>query len=412
MAGRRILFIHDSFPAQFGALGLWLAKQGWEVGYATAATGITAARARAAGLRLLRYAPHRRPSGGTHPYAQPMERAAINAQAFLRTALAARRQGYDPDIVVAHSGWGAGMFARDAFPRARFVAYCEWWYRYPGLDVSYLADLAGEPPPASVEAPMHERARNAPIAMDLAAADAALCPTDFQAAQFPPVFRAALRIEHDGIDTELFSPEAAERSSTLGGLVARDARVVSYATRGMEPHRGFPQFIAALPRVLAADPAAVAVIAGENRVAYGGDAARRVDWKARAMAGHGVDPARVRFVGRLGRADYIRLLRRSDAHVYLTVPFVLSWSMLEAMSAGCALVASDTAPVREFADDSTARLIDMRDGAALADAILATIADRAAANPRRIAARASIRDRVDSRDMFGRKASMFETLCG
>ena len=166
-----------------------------------------------------------------------------------------------------------------------------------------------------------------------------ICPTDFQAAQFPPLFRRALTVLHDGIDTDRFRPDPAARRDTLGGLVAEDARVITYATRGMEPHRGFPQFMAALPAVLAADPKAVAVVAGENRVAYGGEALRRVDWKARALAENDIDPARVHFVGHLAPADYLRLLQRSDAHVYLTVPFVLSWSMLEAMSAGCGLVA-------------------------------------------------------------------------
>ena len=289
-----------------------------------------------------------------------MDRAAINGQGFVRAALTARNAGYRPDIIVAHSGWGAGMFARDVFPEAAYVAYCEWWYSHPGADVTYLAMLAGKPVTASIEAPMHERARNAPIAMDIAAADAVLCPTRFQAAQFPALLRAGLTVQHDGIDTDFYAPDPAERHSTLGGLVAEDAHLVTYATRGMEPHRGFPQFIAALPAILAADPRTVAVIAGENRVAYGGKALRGTDWKAKALAETDIDPDRVHFVGRLARADYLRLLRRSDAHVYLTVPFVLSWSMLEAMSTGCALVLSDTDPVREFADADAAHLVDLR----------------------------------------------------
>lgn len=346
-----ILFVHDDFPAQFGAFGRWLAGQGWEVAFATSAPD-----ARAEGVRILRYAPHRRPSPETHPYAQPMDRAALRAQAFLRVALAARAEGYRPDVVVSHAGPGAGMFVRDVFPRAASVAYCEWWYRFPGADVEFLAPIEPAAVARGPEAAVHERARNAPMALELLAADAGLCPTAFQAAQFPAAFRGRLKVLHDGIDTGFFRPGAGD--ATLGGLLAPGARVVTYATRGMEPHRGFPQFMAALPAVLAADPAAVAVVAGENRVAYGGDGLRRVDWKARALAAHDIDPARVHFVGPLPLAEYLALLRRSDAHVYLTVPFVLSWSLLEAMGTGCALVASDTAPVREFADDASVRLVD------------------------------------------------------
>ncbi len=402
---RRILFVHDNYPAQFGGLGQWLASRGWEVAFATAHPPAEAP----AEMRILAYAPHRAPSRETHPYAQPMDKAAINAQAFARSALAARQRGYRPDVVVAHSGWGAGMFAKDIFPEAAFVAYCEWWYRFPGADVAFLAEMEGRPLGAPLEAPMHERARNAPIAMDLSAADAAICPTKFQASQFPEIFRRTLRVLHDGIDTDRFRPDAAVRHATLGGIVAEDARVVTYATRGMEPHRGFPQFMAALPAVLADDPKAVAVIAGENRVAYGGDGVRKTDWKARALAENDLDPARVHFVGRLGSADYLRLLQRSDAHVYLTVPFVLSWSMLEAMSTGCGLVLSDTDPVREFGDRTNAALVDMTRPDTIADGVREMLADPTSDRRRR--ARELVQRRLSRPSLFAQKEKLFAGLC-
>jgi glycosyltransferase involved in cell wall biosynthesis len=396
-----ILFVHDNYPAQFGSFGQWLARRGWEVGFATAATVPGAA-----GTRLIRYASHRPPSRETHPYAQPMDRAAIKAQGFVRAALAARQDGYRPDVVMAHSGWGAGMFAKDVFPAARFVPYCEWWYHHPGPDVRFLATLAGHEPGGSVETPIHERARNAPIAMELAAADAAICPTGFQAAQFPPVFRQALTVVHDGIDTDAFCPAAMDR--TLAGMVPAEARIVTYATRGMEPHRGFPQFMAALPSILA-DPATHVVIAGANRVAYGGDRLRQVDWKERALAALDIDRSRCHFVGHLKRDGYLALLRRSDARVYLTVPFVLSWSMLEAMAVGCNLVLSDTDPVREFADHGAALLVDMADSGAIAAAVRTALDDPTAA-VRRTAARARIEAEVSTARLFPRKEAWLRSL--
>ena len=384
MRAPSVLFVHDSFPGQFGALARGLAATGWDVAFATAAA------AAAAGVRVLRYAPHREPSPATHPYAQPMDRAAIRAQAFARAALAARRDGFAPDVVVTHAGWGAGMFAKQTFPRARVIAYCEWWYRHPGADVAWLA-AHGYRGAAGPEAALHEQARNAPIAVELAAADAAVCPTAFQAAQFPSVFRDRLAIIHDGIDADRFSPCPERRDDTLAGLVPEGARLVTYATRGMEPHRGFPEIMAALPAVLAAEPRAFVVVAGENRVCYGGDDLRRTDWKARALAENDIDPSRVRFTGTLEPAAYLRLLQRSDAHVYLTVPFVLSWSMLEAMATGCALVASDTAPVREFAGPDAAILADHARPETIAGAILATLEGAA---DRRAAARRTIEERV------------------
>jgi glycosyltransferase involved in cell wall biosynthesis len=370
MTGRRILFVHDNFPGQFGALAIHLRDRGWQVAFACKPS-----QRSLPGVRILTYRPHRAPRPETHPYAQAMDRAAITAQAFVRTALEARAQGYRPDLVVAHSGWGAGMFARDVFPEAGFIAYCEWWYRHPGADTAFLAALEAREPGTSVEAAILERARNAPIALDLASADAALCPTEFQARQFPDHLRRGLTLGHDGVDTDRFRPAPAHFDRSLGGLVPEDAPIVTYATRGMEPHRGFPQVMAALPQVLAENPKAIVLIAGENRVAYGGDAIRRVDWKARALAEHGLDPARVRFLGRLDPARYLALLQRSDAHVYLTVPFVLSWSMLEAMSVGAPMVLSDTEPVREFAGAQESWLVDFT-AASIAQGISAALADR------------------------------------
>ena len=386
MPAPTILFVHDSFPGQFGALARGFAADGWQVGFATAAPV-----AATAGLRLLRYAPHREPAAATHPYAQPMDRAALRAQGFARSALAAKRDGFAPDVVVNHTGGGAGMFAKQIFPRARVIAYCEWWYRFPGADVAWLA-AHGYAHAAAPEAPLHEQARNAPIALELAAADGAVCPTAFQAAQFPPALRDRLTVLHDGVDTDRFRPAAGGREDTLDGLLPEGTRLVTYATRGMEPHRGFPEFMAALPAVLAADPRAVAVIAGDNRVCYGGDGLRATDWKARALAENAIDPQRIRFTGTLDPALWLRLLQRSDAHVYLTVPFVLSWSMLEAMATGCAMVASDTAPVREFAGRASAALVDHARPAAIAEAIVATLADPA--EVRRAAAREAAQERV------------------
>jgi glycosyltransferase involved in cell wall biosynthesis len=399
-----ILFVHDSFPAQFGALGAWLARSGWEVAFATAARS-----ARAEAIRIIRYAAHREPAPQTHPYALPMERAALKGQAFARAALAARRGGFRPDVVVAHSGWGSGLYARDVFPEAAFVAYCEWWYNHPGPDVAFLTGLGG-PEVGGVEAGMIERGRNAPIALDIAGAAAALCPTRFQAGQFPHPFRRALTVLHDGIDTEVFSPEARAQRDTLGGLVPETARVVTYATRGMEPHRGFPQFVASLREVFAAVPDAVAVVAGRNEVAYGGDRLRGVDWKARALAEHDVDPHRVHFVGHLAHRDYLRLLGRSDAHVYLTVPFVLSWSMLEAMSVGCALVASSTEPVTEFANNENARLVDLHSPSAIAAGITELLLDPAPAVRLRTAARRCVEEKLSTRRIFRAKRALLESL--
>ena len=248
------------------------------------------------------------------------------------------------------------------------------------------------------------------MAMELAAADAAVCPTAFQAAQFPKVFRDALTVLHDGIDTGFLPPRPGGRDRTprRPGGRGRPRRHLRDPRHGAAPR--LPEFMAALPEILA-DPKAVAVIAGENRVCYGGDALRAVDWKARALAAHDIDPARVHFVGHLDAAAYLRLLRRSDAHVYLTVPFVLSWSMLEAM-ARLRLVLSDTAPVREFADPGSALLVEMGDCHAITAAVRDAFSDGEGSARRRKRARAHIESSVAAAIQFPRKEQWFLQLTG
>jgi glycosyltransferase involved in cell wall biosynthesis len=407
MAKRSILFVHDNFPAQFGQFGGWLAARGWEVAFATAKQGVTSQS-----FRILPYKPHREPSAETHPYAQSLDKAAINAQGFARTAYAAYGKGYRPDIVMAHAGWGAGMFAKDIFPQAVSAPFCEWWYRTPAPDSAFLArSLPQREQP--VDTAILQDARNAPILFDLANADLAFCPTKFQAAQFPPRVRSWLTVLHDGVDTVLHAPNPAVAASTLEGLVPEGAEVVTYATRGNEPHRGFPQFIRALPALFAARPKAHAVIVGENRVAYGDKRLREVDWRAKLMEEVAPDPSRVHFTGPLPREKYIAVLQRSDAHVYLTAPFVLSWSMLESMSIGCLLVASDTDPVREFATDGeTALLTDFFDHDRLAARLIEALEDRAMGARLRAQARARIVETVAAPVMWRRKLELLEEALG
>ncbi|MTE01142.1 glycosyltransferase [Paracoccus sp. YIM 132242] len=389
MAGApSILIIHDHFPGQFGALALHLAANGWDVTFATRTMPVINP-----GYRVVSFTPHRGPSSKTHPYAQPMDRAVLTGQAFARTGIALRNEGYRPHVIVCHSGWGAGLFAKDIFPEARLVSYAEWWYNSPGADIAFLAGSYPDVIDSGPDARMMERARNAHLALDLSSADACLCPTHFQAAQFPASIKRDLIVGHDGIDTSFFSPGPPE-DPTLGGRVPDDARVVTFATRGMEPHRGFPEFMKAVPSIIAADRRIHVVIAGQNKVVYGPRSIRVRDWKAEALSTLNLDPARVVFTGALRVNEYRNLLRRSDAHVYLTVPFVLSWSMLEAMSAARRLVLSDTSPVREFAGTGQA-ILSAISPPSIADAVLEALDDVSDRSQR---ARDLIKDRIPLHD--------------
>ncbi len=334
----RIVFLHDNYPAQFGAFGHYLSSKGWDVLY-----GTQRKVAQPQGVTIFNYAPHRGLTKEIHPYAATYERAVLNGQAVARAALKLKAGGYRPDIVMAHSGWGAGLFVKDVWPDAHYIGYFEWYYRADAEDISFLDDGA-----RAFDDELRSRSRNAPILMDLAHCDSAIVPTEYQKSQFPSSFLDKLTVFHDGVDTNYFAPAPDARLHIPSLDLSHVDELVTYVARGMEPYRGFPAFMRALEIVLKARPNAHAVIVGEDRIAYGRRLPEGESWKKRMLAECDLDPERVHFTGLFPRDQYRAVLQASAVHRYLTAPFVLSWSLLEAMSAGCALVVWDTAPVKEL----------------------------------------------------------------
>ncbi len=377
----RVLFCHTNFPGQFGGFGAWLAERGWDVMFATGREGAQPPT----GTRLFRFTHHKSGAPETHRHARPLDQALKTAESFAAAAIRGRAQGFAPDVIVAHSGWGAGTYAKAVWPEARFVSYAEWWYNWPRVDVH-----PDDPPPSDPTAVAAKAlARNAPMLLDLAAADAVLVPTHFQAAQFPGWLRPRISVLHDGVDTAGFAPDPDARDALAASLgLPAEAEILSYATRGMEPYRGFPEFMRALARLQAERPRLHAVIAGEDRVAYGEPLPEGESWKQRLLAELPLDTARVHFTGLLPPLDYRRLLQGTDVHVYLTLPFVLSWSMIEAMSTGCRLVVSDVDPVTEaLGHDAVALKVSHYAPEALARTIATALDDLDAGRRRGLAAR-------------------------
>lgn len=376
----KIVFAHQNFPGQFGAFARYLADAGCEVWFFTAKESTP----EIPGIRIVRMTPHRDPAPGVHRYAGALEKAAINGQAFANAAVSARKKGLNPDVVIAHSGWGSGTFAKAVWPECRYVPYVEWYYSWPPVD-----DVSVEPAQSMEDGRALSMGRNAPTLLDLAAADLAFCPTEFQARQFPAHLRGRIEVLHDGVDAKALAPKPGLRPEGLGA--PEDAEWISYATRGMEPHRGFPEFMRALATLQKRRPTLHAIIGGEDRVAYGRRLPEGESWKARMLAECDLDGSRLHFTGPVSRSAYTRMLQATDLHVYLTVPFVLSWSLIEAMSAGAPIVASDVEPVREALRHGVeAELVDHRDPQALAAAMARLLDDRARARALGAAARARV----------------------
>ncbi len=397
----QILFLHNNFPAQFGGLSSHLRNQGWDVWFGTHRKD-----ASHPAISTFRYSPHRTPDENIHPYSASWEKAVINGQSMARAAIELKkRHELQPDVVVSHSGWGPGLFVKDIWPTTRSVGYFEWYYNSPGPDVAFLDDR-----PPSYDQAARSRARNAPILLDLASVDLGICPTAWQKSQFPSIFDERLVVHHDGVDTATYAPRPGLGLDVPGAQLPPDAEIVTYVARGMEPYRGFPQFMAALAKLQERRTQTHAVIVGEDRVAYGKKLAEGDSHMKRALEGLSLDLERTHFTGYLQRSDYLKVLQASSAHVYLTVPFVLSWSMMEAMSVGCVLVASDTAPVREVVNDENGVLVDFHDAESIAAGLDRALTDKHAQEARRIAARRTIEERYAADKIMREKQRMFEAL--
>ena len=385
----KILFVHQNFPGQFPHLAPALAARGHQV------LALTDERnARPSPVPTVRYkAPEAAPVAGLgRSYAGHAERGYLAA----RGARVLRdRHGFLPDVIIGHTGWGETLFLREIWPDARLLVYAELLYRTRGHDVGFDPEFQD----AGDEARMLAVARSAHLIQGIVQADAAIAPTRYQADSFPPDLRGKITVIHDGIDTARVRPDPAARLTLPDGRVLEAGdEVLSYVGRSLEPYRGFHIFMRALPRVLAARPQARAVILGADDVSYGNPPRDGGTWKARMLAelGDRLDLSRVHFLGRVPYADYLSLLQVARVHCYLTYPFVLSWSLTEAMAAGAHIVASDTEPVRELIrDGDNGRLVPFFDVAALSDALIRALAGDPEADRLRAAARRTIRDGYD-----------------
>lgn len=403
----RVLFLHNNFPAQYRHVAAALAADP-----ANQVVFLTQRQEGAMpGIRKRHYRPGREASSQAHHYLRGTEAAVLNGQAVWRACRDLSREGFVPDIVCSHSGWGNGLYIKDIFPNARHLSYFEWYYHGRGSDADFLKD-----PPLGADDLCRLRTRNASILMDLAHCDWGLSPTRFQVSRFPPVFRAKMSVLHDGIDVDFFVPAADARAKLaalrIPGLpTGPETELLTYATRGMEPYRGFPQFMRAAARLLAERPRLHAVVVGEDRVAYGRPLPPGQSWRRRMMEELRIDPARIHFTGLLPYPDYLTVLQASDVHVYLTVPFVLSWSLLEAMSAGCLIVASNTPPVRELiVDDREGLLTEFFDIEAMAARIAGALERTDRGEPLRRAARSRIQRNYALRDLLPRHLDLIRQV--
>jgi glycosyltransferase involved in cell wall biosynthesis len=394
----RVLFIHQNLPGQFRRLMRYLqTRPDFDV---VAIGEETAVRRESAGpkVRTIGYARPDGPGEKTHHYLRHFEGCVRRGQAVARACVALKQDGFVPDVVVCHPGWGEALFVKDVFPQARLVVFCEFWWAASGLDVGFDPEY-----PVSFDDRLRIRIKNSVLMQSLLAADDGVAPTAWQRGVHPPELRGKIREVHEGIDTQQLSPDPHARLELPGGAVLTRAQpVLTFVARNLEPYRGFHVFMRSLPRLLAGNPELQVVVIGGDGVSYGrrppqGHASYREALKAELDGrGEAVDWSRVHFLGKVPYATYRSALQVSSLHVYLTYPFVLSWSMLEAMAVGVPVLGSDTAPVREvIRDGENGYLTPFFDAALLADRALDLIARRAEIAPIGQAGRETVRTRYD-----------------
>ncbi len=386
----KILFVHQNFPGQFPHLAPALAARGHQVLALT-----DEHNDRPSPVQVLRYkAPEPVETNGVlgRSYSDFAERGLMAA----RGARALRdRPGFTPDVIIGHTGWGETLFLREIWPDAKLLVYAELLYRTRGHDVGFDPEVSA----GSDEGRFMTVARSAHLIQGLVQADAAISPTRYQADSFPPDLRGKITVIHDGIETDKVRPDPHAVLTLPDGATLRAGdEVLSYVSRSLEPYRGFHIFMRALPEVLAARPKAQVVLVGGDGTSYGGAPRDAESWKAKMLAelGGGLDLNRIHFLGRVPYGDYLSLIQVARVHCYLTYPFVLSWSLTEAMAAGGYVVGSDTEPVRELIrDGENGRLVPFFDVPALSAALIRGLAGDPDADRLRAAARRSILDGYD-----------------
>jgi glycosyltransferase involved in cell wall biosynthesis len=323
-----VLFVHQNFPGQYGRIAAWYASHGHQV-VAIGEKANLLRRRQIPGVKLLGYQLQ-------VPQGDASQKAIHRGKRVATAASVLRRSGFVPDAIFAHIGWGEALFLKDVYPEAKMLLYGEFFYRSQGADLGFDPEY-----PATPEKILRLRVMNAPLLMALDAADWTMAPTRWQWRQFPAAYRARMSVIHDGIDTDTVTPGNPEEE------------LITYVARNLEPYRGFHTFMRAIPEIQKRRPGARIVIVGGDEVSYSPRLPQGETYRSRLLRelDGKIDLSRVRFLGKIPYGDYLALLRRSSVHVYLTYPFVLSWSLLEAMSAGCLVVASRTPPVEEVIRD-------------------------------------------------------------
>ena len=406
----KILFVHQSFPGQYVHIVRALAAQG---GHQLVALGIEQAHPPTIhGVHYIRYGLSRGNAAGVHVLAAETESKVIRAEACATAAHQLKEQGFTPDLICAHPGWGEALFLPDVWPGVPILFYQELYYHPRGLDTDFDPELQGT---TSWLSCAKVRMKNAYLQLTLEASRWNVSPTNFQRSTFPSHWQSRISAIHDGVDCQIACPSVSPTALQLtdGTLLHPGEPIVTFVNRRLEPTRGCHTMIRAIPELQRLVPEARLVVVGATEGVSYGATCPSGEWKEHFLAeieGH-YDPNRVHFTGTIPHQQFLPLLQLSACHVYLTYPFVLSWSLLEAMACGCAVVGSATAPVQEvIRDGHNGLLVNFFSPSDLAVAIAEMLVNRGRARSLGQAARSTIIQHYSLEGCLPRQLSLMQLV--
>lgn len=401
------LFIHQNFPAQYRHVTRHLADQpGNQVYFITQPN-----ENEMPGVHKVTYPRDQRGPINCHAFAADIDRAIHTGATVAGVCRDLAAQGFRPDLIVGHSGWGETLFVKDVFPDVPLLANFEFYYHARGVDVGFDPEFV-----TIFNDPSRLRARNGVNLLAFQAADWGHSATEWQRGLNPPEMQSRISVLHEGVDTTLACPKKDARFELplARRVLTRRDEVITYVARNLEPYRGFHIFMRSLPQLLRRREHAQVVIVGGDGVSYGAPPPPRSTYREMLLKelGGSIDLTRVHFLGMLDHRAYLDLLQVSSAHVYLTYPFVLSWSLIEAMSCGCLIVGSATPPVLEVLRDGENGLtVDFFDHQRLAERIEAALENPGQMQALREQARDTVLARFDlERVLLPRWNALFDDL--
>ena len=393
----KILFIHQNFPGQYKHIAPALADMRGNKVLAIGEEGHLG-RLKHPKVREIGYGKPRGAGEKTHFYVRRLEGAVRRGQEVARKCFELKNKGFKPDVICCHPGWGEGLFLRDVWPNAKLLYFCEFYYNSRGADSGFDPEF-----PYEMNSRLATRIRNSHLLLSVETCDWGMAPTHWQLSSFPKAFQDKISVIFDGVDTEVVKPDPAATLQLKGGRsLSRDDEVITFINRNLEPYRGYHVFMRALPEILQRRPNAQVLIVGGRDVSYGapapnGKSYADIYWdEVKAK----VDASRVHFLGRIPYDTFLKLIQVSRLHVYLTYPFVLSWSMIEAMSAGCLVLGSATPPVEEVIEDGkNGLLFDFFDTKQLVQRVDEALSQADGMQALRDAAREMVLERYDLKNV-------------